>query len=151
MRYQDFSSLSRRFRVMTYVINFRGHQISYSTKEMKTPPEWQTYLILLKRRDCGQLNHSQHSVKTRISIPRKDSSTMLVDSHSVSRCGGRLAKANLSYSSEHTMLVSRDHPLMTLTIKNAHERICRGMPSLDSERNKYCEVDHCSMCLVQEV
>ena len=51
---------------------------------------------------------------------------LFLDSHGVWRCGGRLAEANLSYSSKHPVLLSRDHPLTALIIKNAHDRVCHN-------------------------
>ena len=39
------------------------------------------------------------------------------------RCGGRLAEADLSYYSKHSILLNRNHPLTALIIKNAHERV----------------------------
>ena len=51
---------------------------------------------------------------------------LFLDSHGVWSGGGRLAKANLPYSSKHPVLLSRDHALMTLIIKNALERVCHN-------------------------
>ena len=48
---------------------------------------------------------------------------LFLDAHGIWRCGGRLAKANLSYSSKHPVLLSKNHPLTALIIKNAHNRV----------------------------
>ena len=60
---------------------------------------------------------------------------LFLDEHGIWRCGGRLAEADLLYSSKHPALLGRNHPLTTLIIKNAHERVGFEKPSLRSGQN----------------
>ena len=39
------------------------------------------------------------------------------------RCGGRIQNANVSFSTQHHILLHRSHPLTTLLVKAAHERV----------------------------
>ena len=48
---------------------------------------------------------------------------LFVDEANVWRCGGRLTNANLPYATTHPVLLSRKHPLTSLIVKNAHERV----------------------------
>ena len=48
---------------------------------------------------------------------------MFLDKSGVSRCGGRLSNANLSYDARYPILLPRDHFLTWLIIRRAHQRI----------------------------
>ncbi len=43
-----------------------------------------------------------------------------VDQTGLWRCGGRLANADLPYSTKHPALLPRNHPLMAMIVKDAH-------------------------------
>ena len=51
---------------------------------------------------------------------------LFLDHHKVWRCGGRLNKADISYSSKHPILLSKQHHLTTLITEYAHERTTHG-------------------------
>ena len=39
------------------------------------------------------------------------------------RCGGRLQNASISFSSKHPILLPKGHPLTTLIVQSAHQRV----------------------------
>ena len=51
---------------------------------------------------------------------------LFLNQHKVWRCGGRLNKADISYSSKHPILHSKQHHLATLTTDYTHERTMHG-------------------------
>ena len=122
MRCQDFSSLSRLFRVTTYVLKFARALIKvlnkgdggYRTADLSDSKEAERLWIV----------ESQSAITQDKNFDTwKRQFNLFLDSQGIWRCGGRLAEANLSYSSMHPMLLSRDHPLTTLIIQNVHERV----------------------------
>ena len=48
--------------------------------------------------------------------------TLLKD-NKIWRCGGRIQNPNISFSTQHPSLLHRSHPLTTLLVKAAHERV----------------------------
>ncbi len=49
--------------------------------------------------------------------------SLFLDTANVWRCGGRLTNVNLPYSTKHPVLLSRKHPLTSLIVESAHERV----------------------------
>ena len=120
MQCQNFSSLTKLVQVTTYVVKFARAMIRVLNK------------------GCGESEEeADHAKAEKLWIVESQSAlaqdpmfdtwkrqfNLFLDSHGVWRCGGRLGEADLSYSSKHPVLLCRDHPLTTLVIKNAHERV----------------------------
>ena len=83
---------------------------------------------------------------------------LFCDQHNIWRCGGRLKKANLSYSQAHPILLHKKHPVTVLIVKHAHEKTLHGgiKDTLTEIRSKYWLVKgrqfvrkiihHCVIC-----
>ena len=48
---------------------------------------------------------------------------LFLDEANVWRCGGQLANADIPYSTNHPVLLSRRHYLISLIVMRAHERV----------------------------
>ncbi len=48
---------------------------------------------------------------------------LFVDEKGLWRCGGRLANAELPYTTKHPVLLPRSHPLTSLIVQEAHDRV----------------------------
>ena len=48
---------------------------------------------------------------------------LFLDENGLWRCGGRLANANLPYSTKYPLLLPRNHPLTPLIVNDAHRRV----------------------------
>ena len=48
------------------------------------------------------------------------------DERGVWCCGGRLANTEILYASKYPILLPRSHPLTSLIVKQAHERVCHN-------------------------
>ena len=61
------------------------------------------------------------------------------DEEGVLRCGGRLSNAELPYSVKFPILLPRDHPITSLIVKQAHERVLHNgvKETLSETRSKY--------------
>ena len=55
------------------------------------------------------------------------------------RCGGRIQNANVPFSTQHPIILHRSHPLTTLLVKRAHERVTHSgvKATLTELRSKY--------------
>ena len=110
MRCQDFSSLSRLFRVTTYVLKFARVLVKVLNKgdgsskmaDLSDSAEAERLWIVESQSTLTQDKNFD---------TWKKQFNLFLDSHSIWKCGGQLAEANLSYSSKHPVLLSRDHPL----------------------------------------
>ena len=51
---------------------------------------------------------------------------LFLDQKKVWRCGGRLKRADISYSSKHPILLHKQHHLATLITEYAYERTMHG-------------------------
>ena len=51
---------------------------------------------------------------------------LFLDQHQIWRCGGRLNKANIPYSSKHPILLSKQHRFAILITEYAHKRTMHG-------------------------
>ena len=45
------------------------------------------------------------------------------DDNGIWRCGGRIQNANLPYSAKYPILLAKGHPISTLLVRRAHERV----------------------------
>lgn len=121
MRCQDFSSLARLFRVTTYVVKFARMLVKAlrgggGSSEPDLPDSAEAERLWIVDAQSAVTQDKNFSTWKR-------QFTLFLDPHGVWRCGGRLAEADVSYSSKHPVLLNRDHPLTTLIIWNAHERV----------------------------
>ena len=67
---------------------------------------------------------NQRKLKEQESFPSlKRQLNLFLDPQGLWRCRGRLENADLSYSSKYPILLSRDHPITSLTIEDAHRRV----------------------------
>ena len=64
---------------------------------------------------------------------------LFLDQHKIWRCGGRLNKANIPYSSKHPILLYKQHRLAILITEYAHKRTMHGgvKETLTEIRAKY--------------
>ena len=53
----------------------------------------------------------------------KSQLNLFPDKDGLWRCGGRLANADLPYSTKYPFLLPQNHPLTPLTINDAHQRV----------------------------
>ena len=61
------------------------------------------------------------------------------DERGVWRCGGRLANTEIPYAAKYPILLPKSHPLTSLIVKQAHERVCHNgvKETLAETRAKY--------------
>ena len=118
VKVQDFSSLDRLIRVLTYVMRFCSNarrktgSTTFSGSERKFAE-----LFLIK--------NAQISVKGHKNYPMWKKQLMLFEDDSgILRCRGRIDNAaSLPYSTKYPILLPSNHPLTTLYIHQAHARV----------------------------
>ena len=64
---------------------------------------------------------------------------LFLDNNGVWRCGGRLTKADLPFTTKHPLLLDQRHHLTTLIVREAHERVQHNgvKETLTELRSKY--------------
>ena len=83
---------------------------------------------------------AQHSISQRNDFESyKRQFNLFKDEKEVWRCEGRLSNADVSYAVKNPILLPRDHPLTTLIVREAHERVFHNgtKETLTEVRRKY--------------
>ena len=67
---------------------------------------------------------------------------LFLDQTGIWRCGGRLGNADILYGTKHPILLSKQHFLTKLIVRNAHERVMHNgvKDTLTEVRSKFCIV-----------
>jgi hypothetical protein len=134
MKCEDYSSLSRLFRVTAIVLKFVRLLKAKVTaadheKEPLEPPDDLTRAELL----WSSLTQAKLFETWRRQF------NLFADANDVWRCGERLGNADLDYSTKFPVLLSRGHHLTTLIVKDAHSRVQHNgvKETLTEVRSKY--------------
>lgn len=149
MRCGDFSTLRHLLRVTTYVVRFTRMLIQTrkeGSSRLSDSAEAERLWIVESQSLLTQ-NKNFNTWKKQFNL--------FLDPSGVWRCGGRIAHADLPYSSKHPVLLSNNHPLI---VKDAHEKVQHNgvRETLTEVRSKYwilkgrCLVksilSHCILC-----
>ena len=115
VRSQDFSKLQRLINVLTYVLKFCS-KTRKSTSFVGSERRF-AETLLIKGAESFLRSHRNYPLW-------KKQFMLFEDNDGIVRCRGRISFAdNLSYSTKHPILLPSDHPLTTLYIRQAHERV----------------------------
>ena len=122
IRVENYSSLSRLFQVTAHVLKFvqllKAKSLATKTGQVQSPllndiaEVGRLWIIELQ----VELTQEQHfdSWKKQLGL--------FLDAN-IWRCGGPLTNANLPYSTKHPVLLCGKHPLTSLIVRSAHERV----------------------------
>ena len=119
IRCKEHSSLSRLTSVTSYVIKFvraLKRAISRSPDALNVE-ELPTAEVLWIRESQRQLKEDKHFTTWTKQFG------LFRDENQIWRCGGRLHHANIPLSTKHPILLPREHPLTSLIVRRAHERV----------------------------
>ena len=112
-----FSSIHKLLRVTAYVLKF----VSILKGRSETTELTVEALSEAERR---WIIDSQSTLEEDPKFPTwKIQFGLFKDDSQVWRCGGRLQNANISFSSKHPILLNKQHPLTTLIVQGAHQRV----------------------------
>ena len=122
MNCQQYSKLNKLLRVTVYIQKFvfcfksftrHNHAIDWTITALDMDNAELTWVA-----DCQQ--HLMSEAKFEL---WKSQLQLFRDEHDLWRCGGRLVKAHISYTTKHPILLSKQHYFANLIIVNhAHER-----------------------------
>ena len=121
MDYRNFSTLSQLPRVTAYVLRavkrFNAGSTTLTccttltTEELSdSERQWITYV------------HMQLTQEKSFSTWQKQLDLFIHDK-GLWRCDGRLANADIPYSTKHPVLLPRDHPFTAMIVRDAHKRV----------------------------
>lgn len=161
MNSQDYSTVLRLQRVTAYVLRavkaFKKLERPHTTPSTVSKPPVLTAVELAEAERLW-IVHSQVLLSQDKNFDLwKRQFGLFLDETGMWRCGGRLTNADLPYSTKHPVLLPRDHPLTTLIVKDAHERVQQGDPDrapdevLDCQRSKPSEVHSTPLCTMQKI
>ena len=128
-----FSSIHKLLRVTAYVLKF----VSILKGRSETTELTVEALSEAERR---WIIDSQSTLEEDPKFPTwKIQFGLFKDDSQVWRCGGRLQNANISFSSKHPILLNKQHPLTTLIVQSAHQRVQHNgvKETLSEVRAKY--------------
>jgi len=135
---QRFSKLNRLLRVTVYVQKFV--LCFKSLTRCNSDMDWTiTAQDMNKAEMAWIVDCQQHLMKEAKFELWKSQLQLFRDQYNVWRCGGRLAKADISYDKRHPILLPKQHYFAILITKHAHERTGHsGVKSTLTEvRSKY--------------
>ena len=117
---ERFSSFRRLVRVTAYAMRavklFQGKRTSQSSSSIAIQE--------LSEAERRWIEDSQGSLEREKSFDSlKPQLNLFRDENGLWRCGGRLANADIPYSTKYPLLLSRNHPLTPLIINDAHRRV----------------------------
>ena len=116
----DYSSLSRLFRVTAYVLRavncFKSKKSDVRHTTTLTPPEIATAEKLW-------VGHAQRELALQEFDAMKGQFDLFLDDKGLWRCGGRLQNADLPFDTKRPIMLPRKHPLTTLIVLDAHQRV----------------------------
>lgn len=139
MKCEDYSDLSRLFRVTANVLKFvkllKDKVKAVDVEEEPLEPHDE-----LAEAERLWIIESQASLtQDKLFDTWRRQFNLFVDANNIWRCGGRLGNADLDYSTKFPVLLSRGHHLTTLIVKDAHSRVQHNgvKETLTEVRSKY--------------
>ena len=133
---ERFGTLSRLLKVTTYVVKF----VRMLKKKVRITDENSAQLSDSAEAERLWIIEAQTPLTQDRSFDAWEKQFgLFLDPSGVWRCRGRLTHAELPYSTKHPMLLSKNHFLTTLIVKNAHERVQHNgvKETLTEVRSKY--------------
>ena len=135
----QFSKLQKLLRVTVYVKKFvltfksliRGDSISI---------DWTVIAEDIEEARMDWVTNCQMHMTKEVKFDMwKHQLDLFLDQKKIRRCGGRLRRADIPYSSRHAILLSKQHHLANLITEYAHERTMHGgvKETLTELRSKY--------------
>ena len=115
-----FSSFRKLVRVTAYVMRalkaFKGERSNQDSSLLSTDE--------LVDAECKWIEDSQRDLEREGMFETlKCEFNAFLDQKGLWRCGGRLANADIPYSTKYPLLISRHHPMTPLVINDAHRRV----------------------------
>ena len=128
IRLEDYSTLSRLYRVTAYVQMFiskrvKKKEVSFLDMKRQAERKWIIH---------EQMKHHKNLIpflKGEVTKPIPNVTKQLdlfVDDDGVVRCSGRFKYANLSYNVKYPIFIPKESYLSTLIIKDRHRRVKHG-------------------------
>ena len=144
---ENFSTLTRLLRVTSRVVQFiqilkakLGPRVEGTDNDYPQPDIVDAQKRWVAASQVKLLEHPSFSTW-------KKQFRLFLDPDGIWRCGGRLVNSELPYSTKHPILLSKDHPLTTLIVRQAHEKLQHDgvKETLTEVRSKYWIVKGRSM------
>ena len=135
MTCQNFSTLSRLLRVTTHVVRAvrRFKRMKSSTTDT---PMTITSEELSEAETLWITSAQQQLIHEKDFKHQQRKLRLFKDDKGLWRCGGRLSNEDVPYSVKHLILLPRTHPLTTLIVKEAHERVFHNGVNLNRDQEK---------------
>ena len=136
---KDYSSLPHLLRVTAYVMKF-VKMLKCKTKKLDVLPSTDVTAADLLDAEILWLQESQRSLVEEGKFEMwKKQFGLHVDENGLLRCKGRLGNADLPVSTRHPVLLCKKHPLTSLVVREAHERVMHNgvKETLTEIRTKY--------------
>ena len=148
-----FSTLSKLMRVTAYMVRaikgFKGKR--YDVSSGLTSEE-------LAHAEMLWIRSTQHLVSQPNFKVQQKQFNLFIDDKNIWRCGGRLTNVEAPFTVKYPVLLSQNHPLTTLVVREAHERVHhdRVKETLTETRRKFWIpkgrslvrylIHHCVLC-----
>ena len=132
---QSYSDVNRLFRVTAYVLLFIR---KLQKRDQDSPPTLTKEL--LNKAETLWIQSVQSKLELEVKFKSwKAQLGLFTDEMGLMRCRGRLKNADLPYTTQFPLILPRDHTLMCLLIKQAHERVFHNgvKETLTQLRSKY--------------
>ena len=134
IRIKDYSDLNKLLGVTAHVI------MVIDRLKQKLEPPCHIDFSYLSKAECLWLRDVQRELVT-----REDFNTLRLrldlfyDEVGIWRCGGRLSKADMPYSTKHPIILPRSHHYTLLVVRRAHNRVLHSgaKETLTEVRSKY--------------
>ena len=119
MRCENFSSLRRLLAVTAYVLKFcRTLRSKVRHDSVSSTPDD------FAKAEALWVAESQHTLAKDENFGQwRKQFDLFQDDKNIWRCRGQLKNADVSFSTMHPILLSKDHFLTTLFVRRAHERV----------------------------
>ena len=120
---QRYCSMQKLLGVTAYVLKFVNKLKSKTCDQAQHSPSTLTAGEIATAESLWIKEAQSRLVEDSKFIHWKKQLELFCDPNGIWRCGGRISNADISYSAKHPTMLPRHHPLTTLIVKNAHEKV----------------------------
>ena len=138
MNATNFSALGKLLRITAYVVRFcKILRAKIQQQELKMPAALEA--LEVQAVETLWIKEAQSCFRTDDTFKMWEHQFVLFLDEGVWRCKGRLGNADVSYASRYPALLTKEHPLAILIVKDAHSRVMHNAvkETLTEIRSKY--------------
>ena len=145
MNATNFSALGKLLRITAYVVRFckilrakiQQQELKIQQQELKMPAALEA--LEVQAVETLWIKEAQSCFRTDDTFKMWEHQFVLFLDEGVWRCKGRLGNADVSYASRYPALLTKEHPLAILIVKDAHSRVMHNAvkETLTEIRSKY--------------